>query len=317
MLRSPYWLALLPAMFWGSNVVVAGAVIPGVQPAALAFCRWTAAMLFLLPFALPHLWRQRAIVFRHWRILTVLGVLGISGFNLLVYLALETTSAVNTALVQGCLPVAVIVASWVINRDSIGWRAAGGMALAFAGVVIVITDADLGVLRALEFRTGDLINVSAMWIWGVYVVLLNRRPLELHPLAFLLVIIMIGDCLTGAIYLSGLLGPVAIDFTLPRVGAIAYIALFPSLLAFHLWSRAITALGPNVAGQFQYLIPVFGMLFAVLLLGEPLRLYHVLAIVIVLTGVWLASKPAIPAPGDVRRVSDSGPAEREAKGKGG
>jgi len=290
-MRSPYWLALLPAMFWGSNVVVASAVIPGLQPAALAFCRWTAALLFLLPFGAPHLWRQRRVALRHWRILTVLALLGISAFNLSVYVALASTSAVNTALVQGCLPAAVIAVSWVLHRKGLGLRAAGGMALAFVGVVLVVTDGNLGQLLSLSFRPGDLINVGSLWIWGLYVVLLERRPQELHPLAFLLAIIAIGDSFTALVYLSGVLGPLAIEMTLPRAAAVAYIALFPSLLAFHMWSRAITALGPNVAGQFQYLIPVFGLLFAVLLLGEPLHLYHVLGMLAVLSGVWLASRP--------------------------
>jgi drug/metabolite transporter (DMT)-like permease len=292
MVRSPYWLPLLPAVFWGSNVVVAGAVIPAV-----------------LPFGLPHLIRQWAIVRRHWRILTLLALLGITGFNLFVYIALQTTSAINTALVQGCLPVAVIVVSWLVHREGISWRAASGMALAFAGVLIVVTDGDFSQLLTLEIRPGDLVNVSAMWIWGAYVVLLSRRPLDLHPLAFLLVIILIGDTGTALIYLSGIAGPYGFEVTLPRLGAIFYIALFPSVLAFHLWSRAITALGPNVAGQFQYLIPVFGMLFAVILLGEPLHLHHIVAIVVVLIGVWLASRTTQSRTGQATEAAPTRPTD--------
>lgn len=277
-------------MFWGSNVVVAGAVIPGVSPGALAFYRWTVALIILLPFGLPHLMRQRDVVLQHWCILVVLALLGVTSFNLFVYVALESTTALNTALVQGCLPASVIVVSWLLHRDGIGALGAVGMVLAFAGVVVIITDGDPAQLAAIEFRTGDLINVASLWIWGSYVVLLNRRPAELHPLAFLLAIIIIGDAFTLLIYVSGVLGPLTFDLTPARAAAIAYIAIFPSLLAFHLWSQAITMLGPNVAGQFQYLIPIFGMVFAVAFLGDILHFYHVLGILAVLTGVWLASK---------------------------
>src|SRR2546427_804711 len=58
------------------------------------------------------------------------------------------------------------------------------------------------------------------------------------------------------------------------VAAIAYLAIFPSIVAYICWNHAVMALGPNVAGFFNPVIPVFGTLFAVTFLGEPLRLYH-------------------------------------------
>ena len=74
------------------------------------------------------------------------------------------------------------------------------------------------------------------------------------------------------------------------VATIAYLALFPSIVAYICWNEAVTALGPNVAGFFNPVIPVFGVLFAVIFLDEPLRAYHLAGFALVLGGVVLTSR---------------------------
>jgi len=71
---------------------------------------------------------------------------------------------------------------------------------------------------------------------------------------------------------------------------IGYLAIFPSILAYVCWNQAVAALGPNVVGFFNPVIPVFGILFAVIFLGEPLRAYHLAGFALVLAGVVLTSR---------------------------
>jgi drug/metabolite transporter (DMT)-like permease len=64
------------------------------------------------------------------------------------------------------------------------------------------------------------------------------------------------------------------------------VAIFPSLLAFLFWNRAVRQVGPNRAGQFIHLIPVFGSVLSVLLLGERLHMYHLAGILFVALGIY-------------------------------
>jgi drug/metabolite transporter (DMT)-like permease len=73
------------------------------------------------------------------------------------------------------------------------------------------------------------------------------------------------------------------------LATIGYLAVFPSIVAYVCWNQAVATVGPNVAGFFNPIIPVFGVLFAVVLLGEPLHAYHVAGFALVLAGVILTS----------------------------
>lgn len=280
---------LLPTLFWGSNVVVARGLVQGMPAPGLIVARWSLAALILLAFAGPSLWRQRRLAWAHRGTLLLLGVTGIAGFNSLVYLALAHTTAVNGSLIQGGIPITVVCLSWLTGGERATGRTLVAMAIAFAGLAVIVTHGDLETLWALRFNPGDALIALGIWLWGFYIVMVNRRPTGLTPGAFLLAIVLVGETALLVSAAVGLLRPLAFEPTPARLAGIAYIATFPSAIAYYLWNRGVAAIGPNRAGQSQYLLPVFGSLFAVLLLGETFALYNAVGTVLVLGGVYLVT----------------------------
>ena len=146
---------------------------------ALNFWRWTVAALILLPFALPALVAQRAVLRRDAGILLVLAFFGVALFQTLVYLGLRTTTAVNAVLLNSSLPLFMLLCSWAIERERATHRQVAGMLVSFAGILVILSRGELERLLQVELHSGDAWILLAMPVWGIYSVLLKRRPPEL------------------------------------------------------------------------------------------------------------------------------------------
>ena len=289
---SPYVLLLLTMCFWSANGVIAKAVIAGVPPAALAFWSWVIGVIALSPFALPHVWARRDLVLRHGLKLVLIGSLGMNFFFHLFYNALTFTTAINATLIATTIPAMIVGLSWLLYRDAISWRAALGSAIAFAGVVVVIVRGDIAVLAAFGFNSGDLLMVLAVMAWALYTVLLRHAPAELNPLATLWVFAFAGVIVNGVIYASELFSPMAFTVSWGDGAMIAYVAIFPSVLAFVFYNAGVKALGAGIAGQFLYLTPILTAILAVIFLDESFELYHLVGLVVIVFGLYLATAGA-------------------------
>src|SRR5690606_32120973 len=113
-LRNPYLLLTLTVLFWSGNMVVARGIHEAVPPFALAFWRWSIALLCVMPLAWPHLRTQWPQVRRHWRTLVVLGLLSVGGYNTFVYIALQSTTATNATMLNSFIPIATIALACVL-----------------------------------------------------------------------------------------------------------------------------------------------------------------------------------------------------------
>ena len=120
-------------------------------------------------------------------------------------------------------------------------------------------------------------------------VLLKWRP-PIQPLSFVFFTVAAGAAFSLPFYLGEIAAGATMVVSPKTLVAIAYIAVFPSVVAYICWIRAVPIVGPNVAGFFNPIIPVFGTLFAVVLLDERLALYHLAGFALVLGGVVLTSK---------------------------
>ena len=289
---SPYVLLLLTMCFWASNGVVTKALIMGVPPAALAFWSWVIGVIALSPFALPHVLARRDLVRRHWLKLALIGALGMSVFFHLFYNALSFTTAINATLIGTTVPAMIVGLSWLLYRESITWRTAFGSAIAFAGVVVVIGRGDIAVLAAFGFNSGDLLMIVTVLAWALYTVLLRHAPPGLNPLALLWVFAVAGLIVNGAVYASELFSPMAIVVSWGDAAMIAYVAIFPGVLAFVFYNAGVSAVGPGIAGQFLYLTPVLTAILAVIFLGESFELYHLVGFVVIVLGLYLATARA-------------------------
>ena len=180
-----YLLATLAPLFWAGNFVLARALHESLPPIALSFWRWALACLILLPFAGSQLWAQRRLLLRHWRILGLLGLLGVTNYNTFAYLGLQTTSATNAVLLQSVTPLLILVLSVPLLRQPVGAPQSFGILLSLAGVVVIVVRGDLAGLARLQLNRGDLWVLAAAASWALYSVCLRWRPAALTPLTFL------------------------------------------------------------------------------------------------------------------------------------
>ena len=284
----PYLLLALATLFWAGNFVLGRAVSGEVPPVGLAFWRWFGGALIIAPFALPHLRRDWAAVRARWPIVLVLGILGIAVFNTLIYVGLGRTTAINALLLQSIQPLVIIIFSFLIFRDTVGPRQMLAVAISLVGVVVIIARGELGVLATLAFNSGDVLVFIALICYAAYTALLRLRP-RVHPLSFLLVIFTVGFALLFPLYVwEGLAGR-PMRLTPVTLGAVAYVALFPAIVAYLCFNRGVELLGANRAGHFFHLQPAFGVVLAMLFLGERFQPYHAAGIALIATGILLAT----------------------------
>jgi len=284
----PYLLLALATLFWAGNFVLGRAVSGEVPPVGLAFWRWFGGALIIAPFALPHLRRDWAAVRARWPIVLVLGILGIAVFNTLIYVGLGRTTAINALLLQSIQPLVIIIFSFLIFRDTVGPRQMLAVAISLIGVVVIIARGELGVLATLAFNSGDVLVFIALICYAAYTALLRLRP-RVHPLSFLLVIFTVGFALLFPLYVwEGLAGR-PMRLTPVTLGAVAYVALFPAIVAYLCFNRGVELLGANRAGHFFHLQPAFGVILAMLFLGERFQPYHAAGITLIAAGILLAT----------------------------
>ncbi len=290
---SPYLLLILTMLFWSSNFVLGRAVQGQVPPIALSFWRWTGALMILLPFCWSRLHHQGPLLRRHWATLLLLAVLGVTNFNTFVYLGLQHTTATNAVLMVSTTPVLIVALSFVLLRQTVTGRQLLGILVSLAGVAAIVAKGDPVFLLALDVNRGDAWILLAVMSWAAYSVLLRWRPAEQHPLDFLVTIMALGAVSLAPLYAWELASGVTMAINAPNLITIAYVALFPSVLAFIFWNRAVGELGANRSGQFLHLMPVFGAILSMVFLGERLHGYHLAGIALIALGIWLTTKVEI------------------------
>ena len=285
----PTLLLLVAAASWGGNWVAARAVYLDVPPFALVFWRWALAAALIFPFAAAQLREDAQLVRSHLPALAAFGVIGTAGFTMFGYWGVRYTTAVNATLLNASLPLFIIPLSWWLLKLTVSGRQLAGMAFSLAGVVCVMGAGDVPALARLSLNPGDLLLLAGALLWAIYTVLLKWRP-PLQPLSFVFVTVAAGAVFSLPFYLGEIAAGGTMLVSPKTVVAIGYLAVFPSVVAYICWNRAVPIVGPNVAAFFNPIIPVFGTLFAVVLLGEQLYPYHLAGFALVLGGVVLTSK---------------------------
>jgi len=288
-LKSPHLLLTLAMLCWAGNWVVGRAIHEQVPPFTLNFWRWSASLLLILPVSWLSLRRQWPLMLRHWK--WVLPMAGIASaiFQSMVYVGLQSTTALNGALLIALVPVVVVAIAAAILGDRIGARQGLGILVSLAGAVVVIVRGELSVLRTLGFNPGDLWILAAVPIWSLYTVLLKRWPAGLDRMSFLGAMALVGVVLQFPLFAWEWTTGRHMLVTPESIAAIAYTALFASFLAFVFYNAAMQRTTPAVAVLFHHLLPSFTALLGMVFLGERFGWYHALGVALIVLGLYLTS----------------------------
>lgn len=278
-----YALLMLVLLFWAGNNIVGRAIRHDIPPFSLAFFRWTGAAMLTLPFAWRGIVADWGEIRRTWPRILLLGAVGVGSFNAFLYAGLRYTTATNAGLITALPPALVLVLNFAFFRVRPSIAQVMGVTLAAIGVAVIVFRADLSVLLHLRFNIGDALVLCGALAWSTYTVLLRLAP-RIRPLSFLSITFLIASAM--------MFGPAALEWTrLPinfspqSVAGIAYVAVFPSIIAYSLFNMAVREIGPPATSQTLSLQPLFSALLAVLLLGEALHGYHFAGMVLILVGI--------------------------------
>jgi drug/metabolite transporter (DMT)-like permease len=292
MWNSAWTLLVCANLFWAANIVLGRGLAGHVPPIALAYWRWTGAFLIAVGFAWPYLKQDAAILLRHWRMMLLLSATGIATYNTMSYIGLTSTTALNVLLLQSAGPLIIIVWAFALFGDRPTLRQSTGVLLSLAGVAVIAAHGSLETLLHLTLNRGDVWILVAMVIYGVYAAMFRRRPAA-HPMSFLVATMGIGSMMILPFYIWEFMQGGHIEGSATAWLGLAYIAVFPSFIAYLFFNRGIELIGAARAGQSWHLMPVFGSILAVLFLGETLYAYHAIGIALIAAGIVLASlRPA-------------------------
>ncbi|PIE37991.1 MAG: EamA family transporter [Gammaproteobacteria bacterium] len=294
-LASNAWFLLtLAPLLWGGNAVAGKLAAGQWPPFTLTLARWVAAFLILLPFAMKPLRREWPQVKSRIPYVLLLGAVGMACFNMLMYLALNYTTAINTSIIQSSMPVFIMLANFLILSERAAVVQIVGLALAILGVMITTTAGDPVSFFTGGLNIGDGLMLLASVFYAAYGFGLRWKP-EMHWLSFMLVI-SLSALLTSLPFAARELMAAGEMPIIDTTGwlVLGYIVLFPTMVSQIAFARGVELVGSNRAGLFINFVPIFGSLLAILIVGEAFRWYHGLGLVLVLGGIMMSERARLP-----------------------
>ncbi|MCB1491639.1 MAG: DMT family transporter [Rhodobiaceae bacterium] len=294
--KRPDWLAyavltVMPLMF-SSNLVIGRAAMETMAPATLAFWRWAIAALVMVPFTWRAMRRNAGPISEAALQFPILGLLGMMICGTFVYVSLRHTTATNATLIYTTSPIYIILLERIFRGRPLRWKELAGIAIAFSGAAVIIARGDWGVVTSFSFNIGDVGVLAAAISWAIYSVILRNGPVAALPTAVSFTLIAAAGALI--ILPSWIVEGLRTGF-IPtgqsEWASVFGVAIIASVGAFSSYQFGVSRIGPTVAGIFLYILPLYGVGLSIAFLGEQLHVYHGVGLVLVLTGVVIATTP--------------------------
>lgn len=282
-----YAYLILTTLLWGGNAVAGKLAVGHISPMVLNAGRWTMAFVIVICISIDQLKSDWPVIRRNLPVLLALGAVGYTGFNGFLYSALKYTTAVNGAIEQGGIPVLIFILNFLLFRIPASKVQILGFLISFIGVALTAGHGDLTTLLALQLNFGDGLMLLAVLSYSLFTIALRWKP-DLHWKS-LMASLSFGAMLATVPMLAweNSSGTMILPDT-TGIALIVFCGLLPSLVSQTLYIKGVSIIGPNRAGLFINLVPVFGTFLSVVVVGEGLEGFHMLALALVLGGIALA-----------------------------
>ena len=278
-------------LFWAGNFIVGKtASINEIPPISLNFYRWLVAWLILLPFTFRELIKKKNYILNNIGLFIVLGITAVTIFNSALFYSLKFTQVISGVLMISTVPVMIIFISSLLKIEKTNFFQIIGVGLSLTGVLFIITKADIGLLKNLDFNRGDLIMIIAMFSWATYSALLKKKKYELSQISLLQVVISFGVIFLIPLYFIDMNMGNSIKLEKPFFLTLTYVVLFPGLASFFFWIKGVALIGANRSGVFLHLMPIFGAVMAMIIFDEKFMFYHLIGAVFILMGIILSNR---------------------------
>ena len=285
--RLAYLLVNLATLLWASNIALGRAMRELISPAMIVTIRASIAGLIYLAL-LRTIYRSqlkpgRATAWGEWLLYLGMGFTGVFAYPVLMYLALQYTTATHAALINAAGPLVTMLLAALLLKERITSRLVVGGIISLAGVGLIISNGSLSGLIKQGLNHGDAIMLGIIFLWGLYSVwsrVATRQNSSLRVTA-----------ISTWLALPFLIPTAAVEwksspttFTLPLILMCIYVGIFPTVIAFLAWNEGVRRVGPNQAMAFYNMLAVYGALFGILFLGESLSPELVVGGVLVVGG---------------------------------
>ena len=283
-------LLSLATLGWAGNTIAGRLAVGEVSPLVIVFMRWTIVFAILLmtkrkelPAALPKLKGK-------WPWVFMMGALGLSFFNTLFYTAAQSTTAINLGLIQCAMPMFILIGVTLILKTKLTFGQIIGTILTMAGVLLIISKGDFSLLVGLQINKGDWIMLGACILYAGYTIGLQNRP-DIDNMTMMTVFAGAAWVLSIPILLIEVTqGTAQWPATQLAWLIVLFISLIPSFMSQVFYMRGVDLIGPDRAGVYSNLVPIYSAALGVLILNEAFGLYHLLSITIVITGLTVISR---------------------------
>ncbi len=290
---SPAWhayaLLTITSICWGMNAMFGRAAVGEVSPLTLVMLRWVSVAVLVLLFTRRDLVQAWPVLRKHLPFVVIMGVLGYTAFNSFFYLAAHETTAVNIGILQGSIPVFVLIGAFFMYRTPVSPLQILGVLVTLAGVIVVTVQGDFERLASMAVNHGDLLMLIACAFYSSYTVGLKRRP----PVPVMAMFAIMAIAAMIAAIPGVVVEVVQGSFQAPTLKGwvlVVLIALLPCFLAQICFMKGVEAIGPGRAGIFVNMVPIFAAISAIIFLGEVFQTFHMVALVLVLGGIWIAER---------------------------
>jgi drug/metabolite transporter (DMT)-like permease len=278
---------------WACNAIGAKALVGSISPITLSAVRWGIAALILLPLGW-RVFRPNSGLWQNKIRFLVLGLLGVGSYNVLLYLALQTSTAINVTLIGASMPIWMLFIGAMFYGVRPHLLQIVGAAISILGVAFVLTRGELHAILSMEAVPGDIFMLCATLLWAIYSWMISRpgssNEREWPWAEFLMAQVFIGflwAALFDGFELAS--GEAYMNLNYWEWALIIFIAIGPSLIAYRFWGMGVTKAGPTLAAFFANLIPLFTALLSTALLGQPPQLFHGLAFILIVSGIFISS----------------------------
>lgn len=276
-----YLLAFFTIMMWSLNLIYSSHLAGALTPVQISFYRWFIASIIMLPFFFKNLQTDWQNLKKHWLLIFIMALSGISGINYFIYHAGYTASPTNMALISILGPIFLII----LSAQAISFIQILGISVTIFGVLLIILDGNFTNLTDFNFVPGDVFMLGSALLFAIYSLSQRKLPNNIHSSSLLLAAILLSTLIftPAFVYQFSLTDFLNLDY---QTWAILFILGFAnSFLAYLCWDNAVPKIGTVAAGSLYYTMPIFTMFFSYVFLNQIPDFIKLTGIAVISSGI--------------------------------
>ena len=278
-------------MFWSGNFIVGKfATLFEIPPLTLNVFRWILAWLILIPFTYKEIYNNYSYIKKNFLIIGFLGIITISTFNSVVYVALNYTQVINAVLVLSAIPAVTIILSSFMKIDKTNHFQIFGLILSIIGVGSIISNGNIQKIISLSFNKGDLWMLVCVLTWSLYSTLIKKNKFNFSQFTLIQLMVSVGILFLIPQYFYEQSIGLEVNYNKPFFLILFYVVIFPAIAAYYCWQKGVEIIGPNRATMFVQLMPLFSAVMAIIIFNEKFEIYHFVGATFIVSGIYLSNK---------------------------